>query len=346
MSVTTPIRTEQPALSAVEIRDLLQQAVMADLLGPANGPEEVIDQGSVRDRYLIGRLGPQGQRWSPAQMDLSIDALEPDVDVAGEIDDEESTPDAPPPQAVSMQPSAMGLSFVVDGDATALRITAQWGRYVRETGKGPEYTDDKGKQRKIWQRVPMVGVHPRLDLREGRLPAWSPHPDQPEVRVEVKVRRRTDAQDAGWHVTLFLVNGQTEPKNLKDAAWLFQPQLRVEDADGQPIFVRRPLRDDSDDPEVRGMNMRYRDHLEFAVGHGVSVRAILPPGVRRQALALETQIAPVYDLPATATYTPPDVEIDMRVLQAVSDGQFGAVLGEIRNTSEKYPLAIVRPLPV
>ena len=38
------------------------------------------------------------------------------------------------------------------------------------------------------------------------------------------VRRR----DHFWSVTLFLVNGQAEPKKLRDTAWLFQPELAVE----------------------------------------------------------------------------------------------------------------------
>ena len=41
------------------IRELLQLAVMDDLLGPANGPhEQILDMG-VRDRYLVGKLAPR-----------------------------------------------------------------------------------------------------------------------------------------------------------------------------------------------------------------------------------------------------------------------------------------------
>ena len=41
------------------IRELLQLAVMDDLLGPANGPHEQIVDMSVRDRYLVGKLAPR-----------------------------------------------------------------------------------------------------------------------------------------------------------------------------------------------------------------------------------------------------------------------------------------------
>ncbi len=46
------------SLSPAQIRQKLQDAVMADLLGPANGPDEIVDEPSVRDRYLIGPAGP------------------------------------------------------------------------------------------------------------------------------------------------------------------------------------------------------------------------------------------------------------------------------------------------
>ena len=41
------------------IRELLQLAVMDDILGPASGPEEEIVGMSVRDRYLVGKLAPR-----------------------------------------------------------------------------------------------------------------------------------------------------------------------------------------------------------------------------------------------------------------------------------------------
>ena len=44
-----------------DLRAQLEQAVIRDLLGPANGPEEIVDERAVRERYLLGKLGPQGQ---------------------------------------------------------------------------------------------------------------------------------------------------------------------------------------------------------------------------------------------------------------------------------------------
>ncbi len=74
-------------------------------------------------------------------------------------DDEDGVADARPPQAVSMQPSSIGLSFVVSGEAEALRITARWGRYLRgRPGRGvhdirrlyatPDLASDPGRGRR------------------------------------------------------------------------------------------------------------------------------------------------------------------------------------------------------
>ena len=121
------------SLSPAQIRQKLQDAVMADLLGPANGPDEIVDEPSVRDRYLIGRLGPQGQRWQEAEQErVTAEQTDGELDVAG-ADDEDGVADARPPQAVSMQPSSIGLSFVVSGEAGRY-ASPHWGRYLRTAG--------------------------------------------------------------------------------------------------------------------------------------------------------------------------------------------------------------------
>ena len=51
---------EVPAIEdQAYIRELLQLAVMDDLLGPAGGPNERIVDMGVRDRYLVGKLAPR-----------------------------------------------------------------------------------------------------------------------------------------------------------------------------------------------------------------------------------------------------------------------------------------------
>ena len=90
--------------------------------------------------------------------------------------------------------------------------------------------------------------------------------DLPEVYVQGIVRDRGDH----WSVTVFLVNGQEEPKKLRDQAWLFQPELSVRCPKERPIFFRRavPLDPGKLDPvtfeEDQQMAMLYRHCVEFA----------------------------------------------------------------------------------
>src|SRR6266699_6712817 len=51
-------RTVLQPLSPSALRDELERLVLQDLLGPAAGPEEELEDSSVRDRYLVGALAP------------------------------------------------------------------------------------------------------------------------------------------------------------------------------------------------------------------------------------------------------------------------------------------------
>lgn len=44
----------------LELRTELHKMVVADLLGPAGGEEETVDEQNVRSRYVAGLLAPKG----------------------------------------------------------------------------------------------------------------------------------------------------------------------------------------------------------------------------------------------------------------------------------------------
>src|SRR6266487_4398698 len=107
--LTSPITPELPGGStsypSASLRDQLEHLVIADLLGPAGGPQEIVDERSVRGRYLVGMLAPRGSSGIPEAYD--------DADPSG-ADSEDGTTDAPPPKAAAaMLPSTIGLTFAV-----------------------------------------------------------------------------------------------------------------------------------------------------------------------------------------------------------------------------------------
>ena len=44
----------------LELRTELHKMVVADLLGPAGGEDETVDEPTVRSRYVVGLLAPKG----------------------------------------------------------------------------------------------------------------------------------------------------------------------------------------------------------------------------------------------------------------------------------------------
>jgi hypothetical protein len=285
--------------SPMHIRDELETMLLNDLLGPVGGPEEEIDEQSVRDRYLVGMLAPKRQELSPEEFD--------ELPEGGSGTVEEGSTEYSAPTTKTMFPSSFGLTFCVDPSATALRITARWGSYTRESSE--TLSTPTGNQKLVWKRTQREGMSTPIALHDGKMTPWIPDPEMPDVEVQGIMRKRPDF----WTVTLFLVNGQNEPKTSRDIAWLFQPELLVESQDGQPIFHSRlaPREAGKSDPvtfaEEQDMAMLYRHHVEFAVGHGVSVHAECPDGITDRAFRLQTMVVPSYEVPKATSPSETDI---------------------------------------
>ncbi|MBB3571126.1 DISARM system helicase DrmA [Rhizobium sp. BK491] len=311
------------------VRDLLEIAVRDDLLGPAGGPHELIKDMSVRDRYLVGKLAPR----RPSDTDIVTVEPAAGADEIRDIEDERAAPIHEPGAEFasvsgrvepeddtldeidttnnqSLVPSSMGLTFCVAPGVEALAADVRWGRYERVPGDEHDFVKTRknratGREEetkvKVWRRIPCGGIVP-LPLRDGPIRPATPDRDQPEVRLQGTIR--TNAQGERL-VTLFLVNGQTEPDDNKDRAWLFQPEISVaapEGAADSSIFRRRPSNEIVvDDPERDRLALIYRNRLEFAVGHGVSVHADTTSGDSAKASRLRTEIIPRYEVAVTET---------------------------------------------
>jgi hypothetical protein len=325
---------------AAALRDRLERLVISDILGPAGGPEEIIDERTVRGRYLVGMLAPRGSSGIPEEYD--------DADPGG-ADGEDGTTDAPASKAATaMLPSSIGLTFAVATDAGALCVTARWGRYTRVTIEDEHYRNPKGGYFSVWQRTPIDVTSPPIALKPGKIAPWSPYAETAEVTVQGLIRQRANQ----WIITLFLVNGQVEPKSRKDSAWLFQPEISITAPDGAPIFERRALPHEQHDLDEQLMAMLYRKQVEFAVGHGVAVDAEVARDAQEapifdRAVRVWTAVVPAYELPQT---TPPqasdpgyeqlaDLTVDMQTLAEVPDGQFAARLAPL---AEAYATWIAR----
>ncbi len=314
--------------TANELREMLYEAAVRDLLGPVGGAHEVVSERNVRGRYLVGLLAPKGHSALPEAFDEEV------------IEDgtqEDGTGEGRAPRAsVSMLPSSIGLSFELTEAAQALQITVRWGWYQRITIEEQAYRRKKGEgYYKVWQRTPIEGISEPIVLREGMMAEWTPDEEQPDVYLPGRMRRH----ESGWSVTLFLVNGQAEPQREKDSAWLFQPEIIVEalGPNGQKaaLFSKRALSKGTLSPEELTMAMLYRHEVEFAVGHGVAVQAECSPKEPTKAACLRTMVVPTVDIPQTTAPSAEeipllaDLTIDMKVLSDLRDDAFAAHLAPL-----------------
>src|SRR5262245_41132912 len=277
-----------------QIREELQAVVLRDLLGPAGGPEEEVDENRIIDRYLVGLLAPKRQVVSIGEFD--------ELAVGGDESSEDGTTDVGAPQATTMFPSSFGLTFSVDGGTDAIQVAARWGFYDRLPSE--RLTTPRGEPKRVWKRRQIDEVSGLIPLTPGPI-RWTPAAEFPDVMVQGVVRR----QGSEWIATVFLVNGQEEPRLLRDKAWLFQPELVITAPGGAAAFRKRiqlhdPARVDVED---RAMAMIYRKQVEFAVGHGVAVHADLEPGSTDRAVRVSTRTVPVAEVPRVAAPTPEEV---------------------------------------
>ena len=314
--------------SDLELRSRLIELVLNDLLGPAGGEREEIGERNVRDRYLVGVLAPVN--WAQPTRGRASGVREPTKHYGGADDDEEDedtpaipdelaaggddspddgTTDKDVPVSQAHFPSSIGLTFSVAEGAEAIEVEARWGQYLREV-KEEQIHERTGKPIRVWRRFPRGGAV-TIPLKPGAVKPQTVDPECPDVAVQGRVRQR----EHSTVVTLFLVNGQ-ELARPRDTSFVFQPLLRVTAADGAAAFVRKaPLRSaDAIDPAIRleedRLELLYRRHVEFAVGHGVGVHAEAEAETPDRATAIETRVVPHYEVPRSTPPTAADTSVN------------------------------------
>lgn len=329
------------------VRDAYHRIVELDLLGPAGGDHEELADDPPRTRYVVGTLAPKNDEVDPLVDDDSLDGAGEET-TGGGLGEGSSEP--PSRLSDSLFSSTIGLTFSVAAGVSAIRVRATWGSYDRVASE--VHFTDLGNARMVWKRSPHDATLD-LTLTPGRVGHRAIDLDVIDVRLDGMVR--APGPDGSVLVTLFLVNDQTVTRTelLKDRKWVFQPRLEVTAVDGESaVFVRRDHPgggEDESGPEVaerRQLEMVYRRHAEFAIGHGIGVHAepagdpwVDESGWERATL-VRTEVLPTYDVPVTET--PGDDE-----LAAEFPGFEGFVLamGELATLERDELVRCLRRLP-
>ncbi len=333
--------------SHLYLREKLHKLAMQDLLGPANGPHEIVAERSVTSRYILGRLAPKGQSYIPEEDD--------DLSTGGDTQTQDGKAETPPAGQVSMLPSSIGMTLSVDAATTYLQVTVRYGYYRRIhrdevddpalLGEVPEEENDEKsetrfKQNLFWKRWPIEATTDPVELKVGRLPIFYPQPDNEKIYIEGRCHKQKDA----WTISLFLVNAQKEERPNRDESWLFQPEIEVRHPNGDAVFIKRPLPVTSTrpNPEDEMMKMLYRQKVEFAVGHGVGTHAKPKPGHWERAVSVRTSTVPDYEVqrmePPKMGEIPAldETVLNMKTLAGLQKGEFSTALDPMTDAYESW----------
>jgi hypothetical protein len=313
------------------IRADLVDAVRDDLIGPEPESDQATEtlSRSPSSWYLAGFLAPTGQPLDEKEDETAEEELTSAADSP-----EEGEPEAPAARR-PMFPSSIGLTVLVRATTTALKARVTYGTYAPRPAPAtaaegqrfpsqPPPSEREGAARVVWVREPhdhevtitigSEGAKVAPPLPKGITLRVVPRPVPPNERGLTEVGTR--------YVTVFLVNERTPvPKPEQDAGFMFQAQVALECAEG---FVPRPnLRgahpDDDLDEQIG--DLQYRDAFEYAVGHGVAVKAdVIGRNGDVFCSHVETCWMPTAEVEKVVPSTVEGVELRMAALAELADG--------------------------
>ncbi|WP_297080809.1 DISARM system helicase DrmA [uncultured Demequina sp.] len=316
-------------------RENLTDILERELLGPANGENEVLE-AQPDALYLVGRIAPAKLVEGPTPAAGGDDETDSEVvDDSEHLDrgvpvepdgndpvanDDDGGEDAPLRRGL-MIPASMGLRFQVPRDLESVTVHSSWGTYHSQ--RSDEETPSGRPVRR----------YARKDhLHHSIVPVQSFTPGETETIVlEDRVVLRVDVMDQGDMriVELALCNDKHTPRRIPVDAWLYQTRLDI-DAGGNDVFlpVTDPLADGGaeTDYELARLELQYRDRLEFAVGRTCSVDwAPMNPESRRTTHVRTTWL-PVSETPQTRAREIEGATLDMLALADLADAGDGTAL--------------------
>lgn len=253
-----------------DVRNEYVEFVERHLLGPSDGPSEVIADPPNR-RYLMGLLFPRDAD-AQASLEQEGESIEPSASEQDAPDNASGAASDGSAAANDFLPSSLGLSFLTSAPTATVTVTA--GTYSTEDADPVDAPDEsapaggraRSGSRRQWRRqalaqtVAGIGATMRnVRVLDGR------------AALDVIWRRY------GQHslVTVTLSNAvRAEVDGQIDQMWddmLAQCAIVVDVHDGEILDYPSPDRVSSD-PEAGELLVQYRGVRTCAVGHGCAAR--------------------------------------------------------------------------
>ena len=322
-------------MSSYAAREDLVGILERELLGPLNGPEEVLD-GVPDVVYLVGRIAPRKLTGKGAPADADTDEPGTDVGDADEAKEDQGVPvsgadedgadgdednvEDEPQRRGLMIPASMGLRCQIPDDLEEFTVIASWGVYEPVPA-------EEGDKRRRYKRTP-VEIPKTITVAELDTAKTKDFPLKDDVVL--RIDRHDDPERGCRLIELALCNDRESPRKIPVNAWLYQTKLLVTAGASDAFLpVCDPLLDDygEEDDELRRLNLQYRDRLEFAVGRTCSVDWKVADGKRR-ASAVWTTWLPVCETPQV-TADEIDAMLDMTALAKATPAELRAGLSPI-----------------
>lgn len=314
---------------AASLRAQLVEALSSDLIGPFDGKpdsSELLELPPSR-WYWAGFLASEQAREPP-----EVEAND-EMGAGNDRDDDEAGAQEPEVKQKKTFAASMGLSVLLPPRkaADAIEVRARFASYACE--ERPR--EGGGRPQRVWRRVPQGPYCVSVPLDPAALREGVMLPDAPKVHIEGELREtHAPGLQPGTRVlSLFLVNrrGGAE-RGKEDEDFLFQIELELSYAPG---FEPRPNRlgEHAQDDDDRVADLQYRNHHEWAVGHGVAVEALPPAAGSSQVTRVRTTFVPCSEVRGVVT-SDHGLTTDMQALSKLSDGD--AVLGTLSPLPEAY----------
>ena len=316
-------------MTAREVRTDLQDNLKLDLIGPCAGhacESELLPEFPT-SWYLTGYLVPTGADDEVRLQDDGDDELDV-IPSPGGLDD-----DSPVDRSASGKnylPSSMGITALIPAGAESVTATIEWGDYLEELIR--EDVQKDGRKKKIYgyrrtskQTTVEINIDAVTSSEQVSLPV--PDPSAPtDTRAQLSLsciaRPLPELPDGSLALTVFLVNRRSTDKDHSYRTCAFQTELKLCCEQG---FIGRPdLRGTSDahlsEQDNRISDLHYRDVLEYAVGHGVSVDWVKTPEGGSVAEVMTTWL-PSSEVERVVASQIEDVEFRMFTLAAIPSAE-------------------------
>lgn len=286
-----------------DARDLMQEIIRADLLGPMTGePEEIIRVKYPTTYYIVGKLYPISKE---TQTVLSHDDAEELTEISnsddklidtkyGEQNNEDSNSDDEISGCNILNPSAMGITFAVKKETKKINVLLSYALYkstTEEEAKKQNPDVEYYPTDSLWKRHPAEKKPFDFDLTQGKILRQPVEYNSNKIGELVLLRHNSgkNEQDITRYtlsfkntqiVNVMEKNGEKRKDPTDEAEkTIFQPHIEITVPGGHFVEVKRNLKlkkikkEDTkkiiDDDLV--MDLLYSKVKSYAQGHGCAV---------------------------------------------------------------------------